>query len=349
MTLTTHLSRILATAAALSMLAAGCVADEADVDEIAANIELEDGGYDMLDEAPAFGVDNTFTELGLTGVETDVVDPLASDPEVLAMDGDAKAVAFKVTVLWGMMPPDRAATDPYQWDGALSVNRGAILARRTIRFEGRTDEVLPRADRKVVAFRSTTMPHMDGMRLLVIDPTPTATEPLVLTYTGRNGYTYSVAMRALLDGPQSEAVDENGNRIAAAAEARMVDPCEHGFIRGRWHKVADGRGRFIGRVANADGEGIGHLRGIYGQRANGNKVFFGKYINKNGVFKGIFRGTYGEGQFHGKWVTRDGEKGALGGEYRESIPGPETGGHFLGAWRELTCNVPERLRDTTGR
>lgn len=341
MKLTNHLSKILAPAAALSLLLTGCAAEETEVEEIETNLELEDGGYTMDDEPPMFGIDASFDNLGLNDLEVDYSDPMASDAEVVTMNGAPDAIAYNATVLWGMMPPDRTATQPRNWSGAFAVNRGAIVVRKLIRFEGPTDELLPRPDRQVVAFRSATLPHVDGMRLLILDPTPEATEPLTLTYrSAATGFTFSVPVRALLDGPHSAAADDLGNRVAMNAHARPIDVCNHGNIRGRWHKVAQDRGRFIGRVSNAEGDAVGHIRGIYGQRANGEKVFFGKYINSDGQFRGIFRGSYGEGSFRGVWKTRAGEIGALGGEYRETIPGPETGGHFLGAWRELSCNFP---------
>jgi hypothetical protein len=82
------------------------------------------------------------------------------------------------------------------------------------------------------------------------------------------------------------------------------------------------------------------MRGIYGVRSTGERVFFGKYINLEGKFRGIYAGRYGDGHFAGRWLHRSGDKGALGGLYRETIPGPEVGGHFLGRWAETTCDVP---------
>ena len=55
---------------------------------------------------------------------------------------------------------------------------------------------------------------------------------------------------------------------------------------------------------------------------------------------GIFGGKYGQGLFEGRWKHASGEVGALGGEYIEDIPGPETGGHYMGRWAELSCDVP---------
>ena len=119
-----------------------------------------------------------------------------------------------------------------------------------------------------------------------------------------------------------------------------ADPCAHGTLRGRWHRVEDGRGRLIGVVSDAEGEPIGHVRGVYGRRASGEQVFFGKYIDRDGRFRGLFGGGYGEGHFAGRWIVRpDQEHGRLAGFYRETIEGPETGGLFLGRWAETSCNL----------
>jgi hypothetical protein len=96
-------------------------------------------------------------------------------------------------------------------------------------------------------------------------------------------------------------------------------------------------------VKNADGEPIGAIRGIFGVKESGEKVFFGKYIDQDGRFRGIFAGSCAEGELRGRWLTRTGDAGELGGRYVESIPGAETGGHFLGHWAETRCEAaPER-------
>jgi len=194
----------------------------------------------------------------------------------------------------------------------------------------------------VVKFRSKTRPHHDGLRVELIDPNPEADKPFVLTYQAEDGgLELSVKVSKLLDGPKTVTVDDADNRMVAVARARPLDHCAHGTMYGRWHKLAEGRGRFIGLVLNAHDDPIGHMRGVYGRRSNGKKVFFGKYINLKGKFKGIFRGHYGAGKFKGKWKHKNGDKGVLGGAYFESRAGPEVGGHFIGRWRKKTCNLPE--------
>lgn len=322
-------------AAAAALLATGCVAEQSS-EEIGSSLEKSNGGLTMNDEAPMFGDESEYIDL-----ETDVAvaDTMESDAEVIAMIGAGDAKVYNTTILWGQMPLDLANDQVRDWSGRLSVNRGAIVIRRTVGFEPQTDRVAPRTDRRIVDFQSMTRPFADGFRLLIVDPTPDAADPLVLSYERSATVRFDFPVRDLLDGPVSRDVGTDGDRIVATAFERRTDACDHGFLRGRWHRIGPNRGLLMGIVSNADGERIGHLRGLYGQRLNGNKVFFGKYINREGQFRGIFAGEYGEGSFRGRWLSRIGEHGVLGGEYRETRPARDDIGHFLGRWAETSCNL----------
>ncbi|HTE50564.1 MAG TPA: hypothetical protein VK698_06835 [Kofleriaceae bacterium] len=314
-------------------------ASSADADEIAAALELDNGGFTMDDEAPQFGDEDGFAAAELED-ETDFDDPMDRDPAVDADRSAPDAAIYHAAVLWGQMPADLDAEVAFDWSGTLSINRGAMIIRRVVAFEDETDAVDPRTDRRTIHFTSVTRPHADGFRLTIVDPQPESADPLVLTYTPDTGTPYSVEMTALLDGPQSDEVDELGNRLVAVAMREPVDVCETGFLRGRWHRVRDGRGRFLGEVTNADGDPVGHLRGVYGQRRAGEKVFFGKFIDRTGRFRGLLGGNYGDGHFRGRWLDRgDPERGVLAGEYRENEAARGIGGHFLGRWAEKSCDI----------
>jgi hypothetical protein len=324
---------------AIAALGTGCLAEDGDeAAEIAAALETDNGGLDMEDEAPLFGAEDDFAAADMGDV-TDFEDPMATDETVtIAMDGPGAAIA-RVQVMWGNFPDD-AAPAPRRWTGRISINRGALLVRRTIAFD-ELDRVIPRDDPRSVAFVSHTMPHVDGLLLVVADPTPEAADPLTLTYTTEEGELFSTTLADLVAGPVSEQFDD-GSRIAANALLRpAADGCAEGFLRGRWRQVDPHHGVLMGGVADAEGNPIGHVRGIYGQRRNGEQVFFGKYIDRDGRFQGIFAGEYGEGEFHGRWIVRSGDHGVLGGEYRETLPGPRNGGHFAGRWAETSCAVAE--------
>jgi hypothetical protein len=328
---------------------------------IADALEQENGGLTMEDEAPAFGEPEAFRDLA----EYDrVEDELADDPAVDEMRERPDAAQINLIVEWGQIPGNPENETPRNWSGVFHVNRGAMVVRRVIKFEEKTDRLLPRPDRQHVPFTSVTLPHYDGMILTIIDPEPESDEPLVFTYVSplprdadpnatdepvtdattddrpeRPQTIVRVPVRDLVEGRVELLIDDAGNRMVAAAMARPLDICERGFLGGRWQQVEEGRGRFIGRVMDDDGEPVGHVRGIYGRRENGVQVFFGKFINLEGDFKGIFKGEYGEGHFRGGWLHRSGEHGVLGGAYREGIPGPEAGGHFVGRWAETSCNL----------
>lgn len=332
---------------ALSLSATGCTPGEMDDDLTEAEViglQLEEdyGGLEETDEAPFFSDQALFDEAGISDMtEVPVTDALETDTAVTDMIGAPDAALYHTTFVWGQIPADLNNDTAYNWSGEIRVNRGAILVRSALRFDGVTDHLIPRdaARPDVVVFDSATRPHRDGLRLLIIDPNPAALEPLIVTYAPNNGAVFEAPMAALLEGPQARVMDDFGNRIVAVAVREPVDTCDYGFLGGRWHKVADGRGRILGRVVNSDGEIVGHMRGIYGRRDNGERVFFAKFINRAGEFRGILHGNYAEGNFMGRWRTRDGDIGGLRGEYIESAPGPRHAGHYLGRWAETRCNI----------
>ena len=327
----------LALAACTGTTAEDGTAEEAE--EIASAVELENGGLDMNDEAPMFGDPQAFDEAALEA-DSAVDDPMASDAAVTAALATPDAAVYNTAVVWGQMPPDFRNRNGHEWDGTISINRGAMIVRRRVGFEHRTDAVAERSDPQSVRFRSMTLPLVDGLLLTIADPDPGSADPLTITYTSDAGQVFSASLADLVDGPQSLEVDESGNRILATAMREPADPCAHGTLRGRWHKVEDGRGRLIGVVSDAEGEPVGHVRGVYGRRRSGEQVFFGKYINRDGRFQGIFGGHYRDGNFSGRWIVRASlEHGDLAGMYRETIEGPETGGLFIGRWAETSCNM----------
>jgi len=321
---------------ALALLGPGCLAEEADeADEIASALEDDNGGLTMDDELPMFGADDDFAAAAL-GDQVEYVDPMEQDESVAVMMDGPDAVVARVQLLWGQLPPD-GQPDLRNWSGRISINRGALLVRRTIAFDPVTDRILQRTDAQQVDFTSVTAPHVDGLVLVIVDPQPDSSEPLTLSYASiADGEVYTATLGALLAGPVVADLGD-GNRMAGVALARPIDACDHGFLRGRWRAVAPGRGVFMGGVADGEGAPIGHVRGLYGRRLNGEQVFFGKYIDLDGHFRGIFGGHYQDGDFRGRWLTRAGEHGVLGGEYRETSPGPHPAGHFAGRWAETSC------------
>lgn len=332
MRLATFRTLVVTTLFAAAAVACGDVTPE---EEVANALELDNGGLDTADEAPMFGEPEAFEAAAL---ETDAAatDPLASDPEVATIRNRPDVAKHRVMVLWGQLPPDRAAA-AHTWDGRLALNRGALIVRREVGFEDATDQVAPRQIRTAVGFASTTRPFADGLVLEILDPDPGNAEPLTLTYTARAGgapLVYDLA--DLAQGPVSYDVGAGGDRMVAT-ELSVDDACDHGFMRGRWHAVRANLGRFLGVVSDADGAPIGHLRGVWGARRDGQHMLFAKYISREGQFRGIFAGTYDAGSFSGRWIISTGDHGRAEGRYREGLPGPEVGGGFLGRWAETSC------------
>jgi hypothetical protein len=328
----------LSTFAVASLFAAAtvaCTEEPATEEDLSAALELENGGLDTTDETPMFGADAEFASAQLENDAT-ATDPLAADAEVAQLRERPDVGRQRVMILWGQLPPDRAAA-AHVWDGRFALNRGALIVRRTVGFEERTDAVLPREVRTTVAFTSTTQPFVDGLVLEVLDPTPTDPTPLAITYTPRAGGAPLVfRVRALAEGPIAYDVGTAGDQMVATG-VRADDACDHGFMRGRWHALRPNLGRFLGVVADEDGEPLGHLRGLWGVRRSGEHAMFAKYIALDGAFRGIFAGTWGEGAFRGRWIISTGDHGLAQGRYREGIPGPETGGAFVGRWAETSC------------
>jgi hypothetical protein len=306
-----------------------------DASSVAAALEQDNGGLQTTDESPMFGAADAFAAAAVER-DTTVTDSLDVDASVVAMRARPDALHARVAIVWGQLPPDRTADTVHDWSGSLTINRGALVVHRLIGFEEGMDHLTPRADRHTVSFQSVTRPFADGLVLEVLDDEPAAADPLTITYTRNDGTvlgTFPIA--GLLAAPISIDVDAE-NRIIATA-LRRDGECDHGFMRGRWHQLRDGKGVFMGVVADADGAPIGHLRGIWGERRSGEQVFFAKYIDRDGHFRGILAGHYADGSFQGRWLTRDGEHGRAGGHYREGAPGGAVGGAFIGRWAETSC------------
>jgi hypothetical protein len=307
-----------------------------DTQDVSSALEKPNGGLDTADEAPAFGADD---ELAAATIEADTaaVDPLASAPATVEMDHASATSGYRAIILWGKLPADRTTAEARDWSGSLKVSRGGLIVRRTIAFEDRTDAVLPRTSLDTVAFTSVTRPYVDGLALTVLDPSPSTTGAQTLTYTPDDGSTsYTLDLSQLANGPI--VVDAgNGFKIVAIGHRRQAQACDSGFMRGRWHALSPHLGKYLGIVTNEDGERVGHVRGVYGQRRNGDAVLFGKFIDHEGHFRGLLVGAFENGQYHARWIDRQGDHGAAHGAYFEGAAAST--GHFLGRWAEAGCSA----------
>jgi hypothetical protein len=300
-------------------------------DEVTSAIEKENGGLTMDDEAPLFDSADLFDA---AAIEAEAVETDAMAGQVADMQAQPNVRVRNVFIVWGHLPADPDATGVRDWTGRLDVNRGGMKIQRRIAFEPQTgDRVLPRTVRTRIDFISHTGPAADGLVLTVVDPTPGDATPLSLTYTPADGSTpRTLELRELADGPVITDLGD-GNRIIVSA--RDLDRCDNGLMRGRWHALAQNHGIFLGVFGDQDGGPVGHVRGVWGQRRNGDEVFFGKFIDRDGHFRGILAGQYENGTFQGRWLTRAGDHGLLGGVYfaHDTL----RGGGFIGRWGETGC------------
>lgn len=326
----------------LALPTAACLTNGNDSQDVSSAIEKTNGGFDTADEAPAFAADAELTAAAIE-VDATATDRLATDPMTVEMDRASAASGFRVVVLWGKMPADRAAQEVRDWTGSFKISRGGLVVRRTIAFEDATDHLLPRTALDTVSFQSMTKPFMDGLALTVLDPMPSATAALMLTYTPANGTTsYALDLAQLANGPI--VVDAGGGfKMVAIGHHRQTAACDRGFMRGRWHALSPHLGQFLGIVANEDGDRVGHVRGVFGQRRDGTSVLFGKFIDPEGHFRGILAGSFENGEFRARWIDRRGDHGVAHGAYFEGQTA--SAGGFLGRWAEASCSadaVPPR-------
>jgi hypothetical protein len=117
------------------------------------------------------------------------------------------------------------------------------------------------------------------------------------------------------------------------------DACAHGRLQGRFRELRDGLGVGRGRVLGPEGRVIGHMRFIWGTRRDGTHVAFGKVIDLEGRARGVFRGVAQDGEFHGRWVRRNGNHGVMAGRYFD--PRRLPGGVFAGRWHRVDCDEDE--------
>jgi hypothetical protein len=300
-----------------------------DVSTTQSALEKDNGGFDNADEQPAFG-DPAVSEAA----------PMDAPPAEIsdAPDADLPTMrSYRVALTWGHLPPANDATDvdptpaAVDWTGGISVDAGAIGVKRVIRFD-RFDRLTRRDDKAEVNFVSHTLPHVDGLLVHVVVP---AAGSHTLHFA-TDALTFDVDLDALAkDGFARKNLADGRNGVALAGYAD-VKGCARGFLAGRWIKRAPALGGFRGRVADGDGELLGHVRGIWGHAPKKNaNLFFGKYISNDGKTRGLFGGTYGSGELHGLWGTvNPADVGGLQGVYSDGYEQDDGRGVWIARWSE---------------
>jgi hypothetical protein len=341
---------VLAAVAALVLGLAGCgenspadTDNENAADDQPTDLESRYGGYTATDEMPAFGDAALLAEAD-DGEEA--ADPILESPEVLALGAEPTTRVYRLRLAWGMLEADSSNTVATDWSGSLRVERGAIAVERVLRFEPEDHIVRPRTDPELLEVVSHTMPHWDGLVLMVLDPQDTlATEPNRLTVAlGPFQRIFSMDELAAIDTILD--VDVTGNQFSISGERVEGPPCARGFLSGSWGRTEEGGGAFRGRWTSHRGFGEGFVQGHWGVNDDGACVLFGKYVDESGAFKGLLRGKWGPkhgrgpGWFRGVWYSEDERRsGVFHGVWKQEWRGPridaasDPDGFFHGRWK----------------
>lgn len=306
------------------------------------------GGLTVSDEEEAFGDEALKAMLLVEGAEM-VDDPLARDPEVLAMEeagrqtgGLRDAARPRFTYLrlrWGMLqgPDDSTSfgTDPeppcavVDWTGEIHTDRGLVVVKRVIRFERPADHIIwPRLNRRTVAFQSRTGCHFDGLLLQIIEPV----EPMPgegddpaqpnLLHINMPHFQAVIDVADLADLHRVADVTDSGAQIELTGfTVQDVDVCPKGFLSGRWRRLPTDTA-----TDRPDTAGNGTRLGS----------FAGAWYGLDGRIHGFMRGGYGmdaDGNrvFRGKAIDRRGRFHALLAGTWEPAAGDDLA-TFLGDW-----------------
>jgi len=257
------------------------------------SIESQFGGFTTSPETPGFG-DPTLTASAAD--EKPVLDPIAGLSLVDSLLADSNSGIYHLRVMWGRIPCDSTVMSITNWNGSLSISRGALIVRRKVRFEHSTDTILPRTDRKVVSWISQTGPNSDGIVVDVIVPPARwnldsgVTGPVTVRFeTGPYSHTFLLSDLIALDTIVS-LEDSNSVAFHSFRYERMV--CPRGFLNGHWGYDSSGAGVFDGMWTSRNGLIDGYVRGNFGTNDSGKKIFFGKWIDRDGRFEGLLRGFW---------------------------------------------------------
>lgn len=310
--------------------------DDSLFEDTALDLNAEHGGYDFENEPPGFGdtAFDQFTE------DPPADDPWAEDPAVEEMLAEAEDVYYAY-LRWGQLrfnPNIQEATD---WSGSISVDTGAIVVLRLIRFEPE-DWIEERPLATQVDLVSTTTVSFDGLLLQIIDDEPGETDNTLHVQLGSLSYSMPVAS---LDGYHEVVdVDELGNQFSIHALHHL--DCPNGFMQGIWVGSGSSRGVLRGGWYSWEGDLLGHYRGHWGITEAGDSLFRGKLIDLDGNFWAMLRGRWvahdqrhGDGDYHGYWLSPTAEsipmeievKGPLWGFYKTGF---DAAGHMAGRWME---------------
>ncbi len=345
-----HLKKLSAALAISMLIVAGCskTPTTSDTSNDNADLAAQFGGYTAAPESPQFA-DDGLTEMAAS--EASANDPMQSNGEINGWHQLPGAGVYHLRFVWGHLTFDSTVATPTVWDGSLSTNRGALVAKRILRFED-GDFVKPRVDRRVIEWVSKTRPHHDGLAIdLVVPPVrPTIDTTYVIDSTGTDTsmvidtvrpepvrvrfetapFTIELSERQLA---QLDTVIDLGDGLSVSINSvrHLAQRCPRGILAGQFGLNDSGLYVLRGMWLDPRGFAAGSFRGHLGEDSLGNKTFFGKWIDVSGNFEGLLRGRYeirNEGDSaHPRFAGRF-EGGIFNGQ---GLPIGELKGHFCGS------------------
>lgn len=319
----------------------GCSGSATDPDQGTDAFNLNDqfGSFTDSDEELAF--DNPRL-LALAEYDETYNDPMPGMAEIDSLMADDESGFYHLRIVWGRLCFDTTVTKATDWSGSLTVNRGAEIVRRVIRFESNHDYILPRNDRRLIEWVSKTTVHNDGiavdivieknrplldtttvidiasendtMDVIVVDTAYPILDPVQIVFeTGPYRSTFTLTEISALD---TVIHLDDFNSVALHGLKLDCRPCPRGFLSGAWGLDEEGRGVFRGLWISRSGQVTGFLKGYYGKNTDGANVFKGKWITSTGGFGGLLTGTY---RRYADFETNDTELARTGGSFRGKI------------------------------
>lgn len=281
---------------------------------LTADDESDDGFTEDADPTPLF------EELGDAATDADEP-PTADEADPIPADPPGPIVRT-VLVLWGQPTMDPDVPEPSLWQGKITSNVANVRVLRKVRFEA-GDQLVRDGDPKSVTFRTTTLPHHDGLLLRIVAPRDPSTLAGVLSFRTTK-FQKTIPLADLLDGyHQVFSADDMGNALIVSTVREHR--CGQGLMRLNWKRLDARGGVFGGKVYGPEGEISAYVAGVWG-RVGGKNRFKGFFLDAERRHTGVLKGAFAAfpaaaghngGVFRGVWMLRNRDiGGVLGGIYR---------------------------------
>ena len=298
-----HFTLMIAMIAAVSMGLIGCGSDDENLrGEFGSQGGTQwDQYYNDLNEEPGFGDPEILAM---------AEDALYNDPFNNIVETQSLNQAIYIRVLWGNLIVDFNESVPRDYSGIISIDDGAIVVERTIKFENHDTEIDTRIDPRFVAWKSRTLPHYDGL-VIRLEPGATQDEENLL-HIQIGPYQAEFTVSELTDLIMLDVTGYGNDQVAIASH--LGDEATSGFVSGHWRDLENHDGGIQkGKWETSSGTLLGHERCRYLPTGDGEGEIKGKYIDTAGIFQGYLLGEYRKtstelqiGEFEMDWLDAGG-------------------------------------------